>query len=137
MTFKGATYSSILDLETLIIVWEANLKACQIELKYLSVVRDKNGIAEIGVKINCYEKGLEELNKLEKNLIEKMEAIAEGMNDLESRVFIGKFIDGKDNTSLMNELGVSLPTLYRYYDSIEKQLEETQYGKDIRESLRE
>lgn len=137
MTFKGATYSSILDLETLMFVWEANLKALKIEFKYYQTIRDTYNLRETQIKINVYEKGLNELQKLEEELLAKIDALNSESNDTQNKVFALKFIKGYTNDRIMEELHISKATLFIYFDRIDKQLENTSYGKQIKEELSE
>ena len=137
MTFKGATYSSILDLETLMFVWEANLRALRIEFKHYQAIRDTYNLRETQVKINVYEKGLNELQKLEEELLAKIDALNSETNDTQNKVFTLKFIKGYTNDRIMEELHISKATLFIYFDRIDKQLENTSYGKQIKEELSE
>lgn len=135
MKFKGVTYSSILDLETLLIVWEANLQALKIEFKYYSVAREIKNMQETQIKINAYEKGIKELKEHEESLIEKINALNEEMNDIQGKVFILKFIKGKSNDEIMEELHMCKTSLFTYYEKIDALLENTIYGKDIKDTL--
>ena len=137
MKFKGVTYSSILDLETLLIVWEANLQALKIEFKYYSVAREIKNMQETQIKINAYEKGIKELKEHEECLIEKINALNEEMNDIQGKVFILKFIKGKSNDEIMEELHMCKTSLFTYYEKIDALLENTIYGKDIKDTLRD
>ena len=137
MTFKGATYSSILDLETLVFVWEANLRALRIEFKHYQTIRDMYKLQETQIKINVYEKGLNELQKLEEELLSKIDALNSESNDTQNKVFALKFIKGYTNDRIMEELHISKATLFIYFDRIDKQLENTSYGKQIKEELSE
>jgi septal ring factor EnvC (AmiA/AmiB activator) len=137
MKFKGVTYSSILDLETLLIVWEANLQALKIEFKYYSVAREIKNMQETQIKINAYEKGIKELKEHEESLIEKINALNEEMNDIQGKVFILKFIKGKSNDEIMEELHMCKTSLFTYYEKIDALLENTIYGKDIKDTLRD
>lgn len=137
MKFKGVTYSSILDLETLLIVWEANLQALKIEFKYYSVAREIKNMQETQIKINAYEKGIKELKEHEECLIEKINALNEEMNDTQGKVFILKFIKGKSNDEIMEELHMCKTSLFTYYEKIDALLENTIYGKDIKDTLRD
>lgn len=137
MTFKGATYSSILDLETLMFVWEANLRALRIEFKHYQAIRDTYNLRETQIKINVYEKGLNELQKLEEELLAKIDALNSETNDTQNKVFTLKFIKGYTNDRIMEELHISKATLFIYFDRIDKQLENTSYGKQIKEELSE
>ena len=137
MTFKGATYSSILDLEVLMITWEANLNALKAEYKCYQAMRDLKSLQETQVKINIYEKGMKELQSLEESLLEKIDALNTEVNDIQNQVFCMKFIKGYDNDKIMEELHISQTTLYYYYNKIESVLETTSYGKEVKEELQE
>lgn len=137
MTFKGATYSSILDLETLIFVWEANLRALRIEFKNFQLMRDINALKETQIKINIYEQGLNELNNLEHDLLEKIDALNTETNDMQNKIFSYKFIKGMTNDEIIEKLHISKPSLFYYFDKIDKQLENTTYGRHIKQQLSE
>lgn len=135
MKFKGVTYASILDLETLIIVREAYLQALKIEFKLFSVAREIKNMQETQIKINAYERCIKELKEHEECLIEKINALNEEMNDMQGKIFILKFIKGKSNDEIMEELHICKTSLFAYYDKIDALLENTAYGKDIKDSL--
>lgn len=137
MKFKGQYYASILDLETLLIVWEANLRALKIEFKYHQVTRDIQKLQETQIKINAYEKGLKELNGLEESLIEKIDVLSTEMNDTQSKVFIMKFIKGYSNDRIQEELHISQALIFKCCDKIDALLEDSTYGKEIKQSLQE
>lgn len=137
MKFKGQTYASILDLETLLLVWEANLRALKVEFKIYQATREIQKLQETQVKINAYEKGMAELNSLEESLIEKIEALNTETNDTQSRIFVFKFIRGLSNDEIQEKLHICKTALFNYYDKIDALLENTTYGKEIKESLLE
>lgn len=137
MKFKGQMYASILDLETTLIIWEANLRAQKVSFKYYQAMRDIEKLQETQVKINAYEKGMLELNSLEESLIEKINALSTEMNDTQSKVFIMKFIKGLSNDEIQEKLHISQALIFKYCDKIEALLEDTTYGKEIKQSLLE
>lgn len=137
MTFKGVTYQSLIEIERLIIVQEAVLKAYELELKFRRLQREKEEVQTVLVKINLQENFITELKQLREDLIEKIDILLENLNETEGKVFLRKFVLGKDNQEIMEELAISQPTLYRHYDSIQKELEETKCGNDLKESLTE
>ena len=121
----------------MLIVWEANLQALKIEFKYYSVAREIKNMQETQIKINAYEKGIKELKEHEESLIEKINALNEEMNDIQGKVFILKFIKGKSNDEIMEELHMCKTSLFTYYEKIDTLLENTIYGKDIKDTLRD
>lgn len=135
MNFKGRIYESILDLEVMLMVNEANLKAERLSLKYALMVRDKDKQQSAEIKINLLTKLIEKLESIVKDLIEKIEEIVDELDNLEGKVFIQKFIHGKSNQKIIDELHISRTVFYRMTDSIDKQLLNTEYGRYIKKSL--
>lgn len=134
MTYKGATYESIIDIKRLIMVEEAKFDALKVKQKYLRLRNDpeKNSIR---IELNLQENFLKELNSLLDNLLEKIQFLTSSMENVETEVFISKFINGDTNQEIMDRLTISQTTLYRYLNNIEQKLSETSFGKEIKLTL--
>ena len=135
MTFKGASYETMLEIERLIIIQKAMLKAYEMELKYRRLQREKEEVEVVLVKINLQENFIKELEDLSNELYEKMNLLLEDLNETEGQVFLMKFVLGKSNEEIMEELAISSRTLYRNFESIQRELEGTNFGNDIKISL--
>lgn len=135
MTFKGATYETLIDIERLLITQEAYLRAYELELKFRRLQREKEEIEAVAIKINLQQNFIKELKQLRDDLIEQMDIMLENLNEMEGKIFLRKFVLGKDNQDIMDELAISTATLYRYYDSIQKELKETKVGNNLLTSL--
>lgn len=131
MTFKGARYESILEIERLLIVARATKKAYEFELKCKRMQCERISASEVEVKLNIQNKFIEELEELEENLLEDMDKIADNLNDIEAKVFHAKFIVGKTNQEIMDELAISETTLKRYYNKISEAMN-TDYGEEFK-----
>ena len=68
-------------------------------------------------------------------LIEKIDALNSETSDMQGKIFILKFIKGKSNDEIMEELHLCKTSLFTYYDKIDALLEDTKYGRDIKEAL--
>lgn len=134
MTYKGATYESIIDIKRLIMVEEAKLDALKVKQKYFRLRNDpeKNSIR---IELNLQENFLKELNSLLDNLLERIQFLTSSMENVETEVFISKFINGDTNQEIMDRLTISQTTLYRYLNNIEQKLSETSFGKEIKLTL--
>lgn len=134
MTYKGATYESIIDIKRLIIVEEAKLDTLKIKQKYLRLRNDpeKNSVR---IEINLQENFIKELQTLLNNLLEKIEFLSSSMDNVEVSIFIAKFINGDTNQEIIEKLAVSQTTLYRYLEKIDEKLSKTQFGKELQLSL--
>lgn len=136
MTFKGETYQGIIDIQRLIIVAKTQLQAYKAEQKALRLKSDPKR-KEIAVKINIQEKYIFELEELIEDLLDKIDILAEGMSDVESQVFLRKYITGKTYQEIMDELNISQTTYYKYAQRIESRLEKTCIGQKLLEALKE
>ena len=134
MTYKGATYESIIDIKRLIIVEEAKLDTLKIKQKYLRLRNDpeKNSVR---IEINLQENFIKELQTLLNNLLEKIEFLSSSMDNVEVSIFIAKFINGDTNQEIIENLAISQTTLYRYLEKIDEKLSETEFGKELQISL--
>ena len=134
MTYKGATYESIIDIKRLIIVEEAKLDTLKIKQKYLRLRNDpeKNSVR---IEINLQENFIKELQQLLDNLLNKIEFLSSSMDNVEVAVFIAKFVNGDTNQEIIDNLTISQTTLYRYLEKIEEKLNETSFGKELKVAL--
>ena len=134
MTYKGATYESIIDIKRLIIVEEAKLDTLKIKQKYLRLKNDpeKNSVR---IEINLQENFIKELQQLLDNLLNKIEFLSSSMDNVEVAVFIAKFVNGDTNQEIIDNLTISQTTLYRYLEKIEEKLNETSFGKELKIAL--
>jgi ATP/maltotriose-dependent transcriptional regulator MalT len=130
MTYKGATYESIIDIKRLIMVEEAKLDTLKIKQKYLRLRNDPERNS-VRIEINLQENFIKELNELLDNLLNRIEFLTSSMENVETEVFISKFINGDTNQEIMDRLTISQTTLYRYLANIEQKLSETSFGKEI------
>ncbi len=130
MTYKGATYESIIDIKRLIMVEEAKLDTLKIKQKYLRLRNDPERNS-VRIEINIQENFLKELNELLDNLLNRIEFLTSSMENVETEVFISKFINGDTNQEIMDRLTISQTTLYRYLANIDQKLSETSFGKEI------
>lgn len=134
MTYKGATYESIIDIKRLIMVEEAKLDTLKIKQKYLRLRNDPERNS-IRVEINLQENFIKELEELLENLLERIQFLTSSMENVETEVFISKFINGDTNQEIIEKLAISQTTLYRYLSSIDQKLSETSFGKEIKLAL--
>ena len=65
------------------------------------------------------------------NLLNRIEFLTSSMENVETEVFISKFINGDTNQEIMDRLTISQTTLYRYLTNIDQKLSETSFGKEI------
>jgi hypothetical protein len=136
MTYKGEAYQGIIDIQILIIVAETQLQAYKAEQKAKRSRNDpdKNEIAK---KINIQEKFIKELTDLLDDLLDKIEMLAGGMRDLETQIFLRKYLIGKDRQDIMDELSICRTTYYDYCKKIDEKLKETPFGQDLVRALQE
>lgn len=136
MTFSGASYESMLDIERLIYIERSRLRAYEIKLKYMREIKDKDGIKETQFLMNLCSNYVEELNKLEESLLEKVDIFNMQLGDTESNIFIRKFIKAQDNQKIQNELFLSPAAVSKYCKAIKDKMMNTEYGKQILEVLK-
>lgn len=134
MTFKGVEYQTILDIERCLFVAEAEEKALQFQLKTARLQREKELIEETVIRLEIQQNFINELNKLIEELLEKIDKINETTNDVESKIFIGKFVENKSNQQLMEELYISSAVFFRYIDSIDRKLK-CEDGEELKTAL--
>lgn len=134
MTYKGATYESIIDIKRLIMVEQAKLDTLKIKQKYLRLKNDPERNS-VRIEINLQENFIKELEELLDNLLERIEFLTSSMENVETEVFISKFINGDTNQEIIDKLSISQTTLYRYLTNIDQKLSETSFGKEIKLAL--
>ena len=134
MTYNGATYESIIDIKRLIMVEQAKLDTLKIKQKYLRLKNDPERNS-VRIEINLQENFIKELEELLDNLLERIEFLTSSMENVETEVFISKFINGDTNQEIMDKLSISQTTLYRYLTNIDQKLSETSFGKEIKLAL--
>ena len=134
MTYKGATYESIIDIKRLIMVEEAKLDTLKIKQKYLRLRNDPERNS-VRIEINIQENFIKELNELLQGLIDKIEFLSSSMDNVEVQIFLAKFVNGDTNQEIIDKLTISQTTLYRYLDKIDEKLSETTFGKDLQKAL--
>ena len=131
MTFSGACYESILDIERLICIEEYRLRAYQTKMKYMQQIRDKDGIKETQVMLNLTTNYYNELSKLEKAMINKIELFNRNLNDIEADIFLRKFVKNQENGKIQKELFLSPTAFFSHCKNIKDKMLKTEYGKDI------
>lgn len=136
MTFRGATYETIIDIERLIIVSECRLDIYNLELKKAVKQCNKVELEEVKIKINIEEKFLEEIKERRDFLLEEIEKLNHDLNDTEFKIFISKFIKGKSSGEIESELHLSHSRYHEICQNISRVMENTPYGSDIIECLK-
>ena len=136
MTFSGACYESILDIERLVCIEGYRVKAIQIKLKYMQQSRDKEGIAETQSLLNLTTDFYNMLVDIEQEMIAKIEQTNRLLNDVEGDIFIRKFVKNQENTQIQNELFLSPAAVSKYCKAIKDKMINTEYGKEILETLK-
>lgn len=136
MTFSGACYESILDIERLVCIESYRVKAFQIKLKYMQQSRDKEGIAETQSLLNLTTDFYNMLVEMEQEMIAKIEQTNRLLNDVEGDIFIRKFVKNQENTQIQNELFLSPAAVSKYCKAIKEKMINTEYGKEILETLK-
>lgn len=136
MTFSGACYETIIDIERLICIEEYRLKAYKIKLKYMQTIRDKDGIAETQSLLSLTNDYVNELQKLEEDMLNKIDVFNRNLNDIEMEIFTRKFVKNQDNEKIIQELYLADTSFYNYCKSIKSKMENTEYGKSILETLK-
>ena len=136
MTFSGATYESMLDIERLIFVENARLKAYQIKLEYMRKTKDKQGIEETQFLMGLCNNYVNELNKLEEDMLYKIDIFNRQLNDIEANIFIRKFIKSQENQQIEKELFLSPAAVSKYCKAIKEKMLSTEYGQSIINTLK-
>jgi Txe/YoeB family toxin of Txe-Axe toxin-antitoxin module len=136
MTYKGESYQGVIDIQILLIVAETQLRAYKAEQKAKRLKNDPD-LSEIARRINIQEKFIKEVSELLDDLLEKMDKLASGMNDLETQIFLKKYMIGKDNLTIMDELAIAKTTYYDYCKKIDEKIKTTPFGRDLITALTE
>lgn len=135
MTYKGCQYETLLELHTLILVNKTYLEALEKELVRKRMMRDI-GIAEAETKVNLQRNFIKELTYLEESLVDKIDTIAFSLSDLESQIFLRKFVIGKSPQDIMNELSISHSVFYRCMAMINEKLKDNENFAVLSETLK-
>lgn len=134
MTFKGGKYEALLDIWQMLTANKYLLEVYKKELQYKRLKKDLD-ISSCEVKVQLQENFVREISNLQEEVVNKVELLANNLSDIETQIFLKKFIIGQDNKIIMNELGISQATLYRYFDNIKEQLDGTSHGKELLEVM--
>ena len=135
MTFKGCTYETILELHTLIIVNETLLHALEKDLQRRRMSRDVD-VASCETRVNLQRNFIKELQRLEADLVEKVDKISFSLNDLEAQVFMKKFVVGLDAVSIQDEMKISSTSYYRLLSLIDEKLKDNKDYKSLTNALK-
>lgn len=135
MTFKGVKYETILEIWQLITTNEYLLKCRELELEHMRKVRSPD-LNQSEIKVNLTRNFVQALHDLQDDLVCKIDQLSESLSDIETQIFLKKFIVGETNEKIMDELSISSSNLYRHYDNIHLQLENTTHGKELLEVLK-
>lgn len=134
MTFKGGKYEALLDIWQMLTVNKQLLELYKKELQYKILKKDVD-IASCEVKVQLQENFVREIGNLQEEVVNKVELLATTLSDIETQIFLKKFIIGQDNKVIMEELEISQATLYRHFDNIQEQLEGTSHGQELLEVM--
>jgi hypothetical protein len=134
MTFKGGKYEALLDIWQMLTANKYLLEVYKKELQYKRLKKDLD-ISSCEVKVQLQENFVREISNLQEEVVNKVELLANNLSDIETQIFLKKFIIGQDNKIIMNELGISQATLYRYFDNIKEQLDGTSHGTELLEVM--
>lgn len=135
MTFKGVKFETILEIWQLVATSECLLKCYEAQLENKRKARDPD-VNAWDVKVNLQRNFVQEIKSLQEELINNIEVLSASLSDVETQIFLKKFITGEDNEKIMDDLSISSSTLYRHYDNINVQLEGTTHGKELLEMLK-
>lgn len=135
MTFNGASYESILDLEKLVVIEQAKLKALKLKLSTLQKLRDKDGIEDTLVAIGIQKNYVNELEKVERILLYKVDLFNRSANDIESKVFISKFVKNKTDDGIKHVYKLTDEEYSKICNDIYEKLKSTEYGEHILKTL--
>lgn len=135
MTFKGAKYETILEIWQLITANEYLLKCRELELEHMRKVRSPD-LNQSEVRVNLTKNFVQALHDLQEDLVDKIDQLSATLSDLETQIFLKKFIIGESNEKIMEDLSISSSNLYRHFDHINLELESTTHGKELLEVLK-
>lgn len=134
MTFKGGKYEALLDIWQMLTTNKYLLEIYKKELQYKRLKKDLD-VSACEVKVKLQENFVNEIANLQEEVVNKVELLSSRLSDIETQIFLKKFIIGQDNKIIMEELGISQATLYRHYDNIKEQLDGTVHGKELLEIM--
>lgn len=134
MTFRGLEYETILDMQRCLLVAEADEKVYELQLKTYRLQRDKLAVEETEIRLNIQRKFIKELGEIIEDILDKMDLINDNLQDTDAKIFQHKFIFGKTDTEICDELHISPSYLYNATKRIEAQLMSDE-GKDILKML--
>ena len=138
MTYKDETYQGIVDIELRLMVVEAELKALKAQQKYL---REKRAsivdLNTIDITINIADSYRVSLENILKETIERFEEVVKELNDIESQIFVLKYVKGKDNQEIMSEVALSESQFYFYLKRINNRINNSEYTSQIQNILHE
>ena len=136
MTFKGKRYETIIDIEKLLLAEKSRRKAYDVQLKYAQLKRNMNQVQQLQIEINLQDKFIEELEKIEGELIEGVRLIALELDDRDDIIFLERFIYGTTRKKLMEKYNFTID-MYRYsVEKITDDLKDSVYAQDIIAFLR-
>ena len=135
MTFKGKTYETIIDIEKLLMVERFRIDCYASELKHAQIIRNKPRIDQIRIEMNVQLKYVEELEAISKELTENILKLAYQMNKTDDLIFIKKFIEGKDDTVIIEELHLTTEKYQEAINRIAVELENSEYGEKLKRFL--
>lgn len=136
MTFKGKRYETIIDIEKLLLVEKSRRKAYDVQLKYAQLKRNMSQVQQLQIEINLQDKYIEELAKIEEELIEAVRLIALELDDRDDIIFLERFIYGTTRKKLMEKYNITID-MYRYsVNKITDDLKDSIYAQDIITFLR-
>lgn len=136
MTYREQTYQAIIDIETQLIVVEAQIKALKAEQKCLrlsnaSVLKKQ----EIDVKINVYQNYFEELKDIYNDLMAYIEVLVEMLKDKEYEIFLLKYMKGLSNKEIIDQMYIDDSVFYKYVKNIDEIIISTDRGKQFKNFL--
>jgi len=135
MTFKGETYESILDLHLLKLTAEKVLEAYEADLMTRRLTRSAY-INECETKVNLQKKYIAKLNRLEENLLDDIDRLTSQLKDMQTKVFMEKFVIGRNWQDSCIELGISKTPYFQYVIEIENILKDSKIFKDLKKFLK-
>lgn len=137
MTFNGVTYQTIIEMERLIVVTEQMIKMYNAKLKVDELSRNLTSITETKALLNIQVNFLNELKTIEKEMLDEIDIINNSFNDIESKIFICKFVNNMTNKQIKYEFDLADTTYDRYCANINKKLNETETGQKLLKFLKE
>lgn len=134
MTFKGAKFETLLDIEQLCLAENTKLKILKAKLQNERLQREYTYDTE--VQVNIQSKFVKEIQGYRDTLIHQMNVFANELNDKETQVFYERFILGTSTVEIQDKLAISEPSLFRYLKTIENEMNTKPSGKSIETMLK-